>query len=295
MTIANRLRGRAAGATRTAGGIAIAGTIAATGLALPVGAAAAAPTIGTHVTAYSAPAPRLARQLDLTSMPTGQLVVRAGELRLREYGLTPGSSHQVAISFLGLLVPLGTLTASSGGSARWSYSWPAASAALSRAEAHAGGHAPPGSPAIRVVTLNAGRGTPVIGQTPLVTGPGRYPVRGVEPGYGVIKAGSAILVYNLVARTISVTVNATGLTPGAHAAHIHVGSCQRQGAVVYAFTDFIANSHGVIAHETRTVRGVTAVKFSGWYFNLHQGNSDNIVNKAGQPTIYFRPLECANL
>ena len=32
----------------------------------------------------------------------------------------------------------------------------------------------------------------------------------------------------------------------------------------------------------------------GWYLNLHQGNSNNILSN-GQPTINFRPLLCANI
>jgi hypothetical protein len=33
----------------------------------------------------------------------------------------------------------------------------------------------------------------------------------------------------------------------------------------------------------------------GWYLNLHQGNSSNILSRSGQPTIYFRPLKCASI
>ncbi|HUN33272.1 MAG TPA: CHRD domain-containing protein [Trebonia sp.] len=232
----------------------------------------------------------------LTPMPQGQLVVGAGTVSLSEYGFTPGSSHEVVVKFLGIQIPVGTLTANSGGSASWSFSLSMADAALRQAEAHAGVHPATSNPAIQVAILNAGQGTPVIAETPAITGLGRYPVHGVEPGYGVIKAGNATLVYNPAAGTISVTVNATGLTPGAHAAHIHVGSCQQQGAVAYMLMDFTANSHGVISNETRTVTGVKAVELSGgWYLNLHQGNSNNILNSAGQPTIFFRPLECANI
>jgi hypothetical protein len=32
----------------------------------------------------------------------------------------------------------------------------------------------------------------------------------------------------------------------------------------------------------------------GWYLNVHQGNSSNILSN-GQPAIFFRPLLCANL
>jgi hypothetical protein len=229
-------------------------------------------------------------------MPQGQLVVSAGKVTLQEYGFTPGSSHEVAVAFLGVEIPVGTVTANSVGAVSQGYSLSEADAAVRQAEVRAGVHRATSNPAIKLVILNAGQGTSVIAQTPAITGLRRYPVHAVEAGYGVIKPGSATLVYNPAAATISVTVNATGLTPGAHAAHIHVGSCQQQGPVAYMLRDFTANSHGVISNETRTVTGVSAVKLSGgWYLNLHQGNSSNILNSSGQPTINFRPLECANI
>jgi hypothetical protein len=41
--------------------------------------------------------------------------------------------------------------------------------------------------------------------------------------------------------------------------------------------------------------GVTApLPAAGWYLNVHQGNSSNILSN-GQPAIFFRPLLCANL
>jgi hypothetical protein len=59
--------------------------------------------------------------------------------------------------------------------------------------------------------------------------------------------------------------------------------------------DFTADSTGQIVNQTRTVTGVTSpIPASGWYLNLHEGNSQNILS-GGQPTIFFRPLLCANL
>ena len=59
--------------------------------------------------------------------------------------------------------------------------------------------------------------------------------------------------------------------------------------------DFTANRFGQIVDETRTVTGVTSpVPATGWYLNLHQGNSNTILSN-GQPTIAFRPLLCANV
>jgi hypothetical protein len=229
----------------------------------------------------------------LSPMPQGQLTVSAGSVSLTEFGFTPGSSHEVAASFLGLEIPLGTLTATAGGSVTWSVSLSTVQRAMAQhgiKRAAAGS----GTPGIQLVILNAGPGTPVIAQTAPITGFGTFPVHAVEPGWGVIKPGLASITYDPAARTLSVTVDAFGLTPGAHAAHIHTGSCQQQGGVVYMLMDYTADAHGAIVHQTRTVTGVNAVELSGgWYLNLHQGNSNNILSN-GQPTINFRPLLCSN-
>jgi hypothetical protein len=59
--------------------------------------------------------------------------------------------------------------------------------------------------------------------------------------------------------------------------------------------DFKANGWGQINHETRMITGVTAAPpATGWYLNLHQGNSNDILS-GGNPTINFRPLLCANI
>jgi hypothetical protein len=270
----------------TAGAVAVAGAGVSAALAMPASAAPGAPSARAQAT--------VTLHLGLTAMPQGQFALGTGGVGLNAYGFTPGSRHEVAVSLAGNLVPVGTLTADPLGSV----SWPAPLATVSGALAQHGvqvdqsGNA---SASFRLVILNAGQGTPVIAQTPAIPGFGRYPVLAVEPGQGIIKPGSATIVYNPGNKTISVTVNATGFSPGAHAAHIHAGSCQQQGPVVHMLKDFTADSQGVISNETRIVTGVTAVKLSGgWYLNLHQGNSGNILSN-GQPTIYFRPLQCANI
>ena len=113
-------------------------------------------------------------------------------------------------------------------------------------------------------------------------------------GFG-IPQGAASLTYNPTAQTLTVSVTATGVSTGEHAAHIHLGSCQSQGPVLYMLFDLTANSSGQIVSENRTITGVTSgIPATGWYLNLHQGTSQNIL-KNGQPTIFFRPLLCANL
>jgi Cu/Zn superoxide dismutase len=288
MKTGNHLRKRAASAAVavavSAGAVAIAGAVAGVGLATSASAAPPGTALTRAVTLH----------LRLAPMPTGQVVLGKSGVSLAGYGFTPGSSHAVALSLPQSEVPIGTLTASAAGAVNWSASLSTVKSALARhgVRMDASGAT---SPSVQLNILNADQGTPVIAQTPAITSLGRYPVHAVELNGGRIKPGSATIVYNPAAKTISVTVNATGLTPGGHAAHIHLGSCQRQGAVFSMLKDFTANSRGVISNETRTVTGVTAPKLSGgWYLNLHQGNSNDILSN-GQPTIYFRPLDCANI
>ncbi len=146
--------------------------------------------------------------------------------------------------------------------------------------------------------LDGGRGgTHVIAETgPLGRGDGSYSLQAIEAGFqpGSLR-GHATLVYDPAAQTITVTLTASDVTPGKHAAHIHVGSCQSQGPVQYMLMDFTADSHGNINHETRVVHGVTTpLPATGWYLNLHQGNTNSILSN-GQPAILFRPLLCASV
>ena len=284
MNTTDRLRRHATSAAVTAGVIAITGAIAS---ACVAGPAHAAPALaGTGGTTQMS---KVTRNFSLTPMPQGQLTVTTGSAHLTAHGFTPNSSHEVAVSLLGTDIRLGTLAASAAGSVSWTGSL----SQLQQALGQYGAKPPSGS--VRMVILNAGSGSPVIAQTTPVSGSGTFAVQAVEPGWGVIKPGTGTITYDPAGRTLSVTINAYGLTPGAHAAHIHAGSCRQQGAIVYTLMDFTADSHGAIVHQTRTVRGVGAVKFGGgWYFNLHQGNASNITSH-GKPTINFRPLLCSDL
>jgi len=235
--------------------------------------------------------------LHLQAMPQGTVSLSKGvggdlSATVDAFGLTPGSSHTVElISRDNFAQVLGTLTVNSVGQADMTLDskvknmWALGS---------------------RVEILNGTAGDPVsaepIAETTrfygVLTG---YSLRSVEvgpngTGYGTPQ-GTAAISYNPAAQTVTVTVNASGLTPGAHAAHIHDGSCMSQGPVQYMLMDFVANSQGQIVNQSRTVSvtGLTGpITATGWYLNLHQGNSNNILAN-GQPTINFRPLLCANI
>jgi hypothetical protein len=235
-------------------------------------------------------------RVPLSPMPQGMVTIRTDDqfhivVSVSASGLTPGSSHEIDLvnGPGGAVTQLGTLTADSAGQLTGMLGTPGASTLRS------------GS---RVLIRNGTAGDPVSAEiiaesSPTGTDGPVYQLSSVEMGpdgtsYGTPQ-GSAVLTYDPAAQTISVTVNASGLTPGAHAAHIHDGSCMSQGAVQYMLMDFTASSQGQIVNQTRTVTGVTSpVPSSGWYLNLHQGDSDNILSN-GSPTINFRPLLCGDI
>jgi hypothetical protein len=280
MSYTNWVRQRITAAV-AAGALAVAGiTIAASWAAA---AQAASVQQARHAVAgmTARPAHKVTLRLNLAPMPTGTVITGitpTGQpfVQVDAFGLTPGSAHTVTLR----RHPIGTLTANATGLAVTTFEVPAI------------------RPYDRVRILNAGRGTSVIAVTPQTTSTsnGPYPLQAVEAGFplGSLR-GHATLVYNPWARTIIVTVTATGFTPGAHAAHIHIGSCSSQGPIRYMLRDFTADRYGNINHETRVVTGATTFPATGWYLNLHQGNSHNILNSSGQPTIFFRPLLCANV
>jgi hypothetical protein len=105
--------------------------------------------------------------------------------------------------------------------------------------------------------------------------------------------GNVDALYDAGSQRLTVVVNAFGLKPGAHAAHIHIGSCESQGAVKYMLPDLIADANGEILNQVRTVDGVTSAPGQGLYLNIHEGDSNSILAN-GSPTPAFRPLLCAN-
>jgi Cu/Zn superoxide dismutase len=218
--------------------------------------------------------------------PEGQLTVQ-----VNASGFTPGSSHAVQLQGPDgtPIAQFGTLTANGMGQAQ---------ATLTSTDTIP---VPVGSHLEILLDDQMGAIASVpIAQTPAIaSGQLSYQLQPVESGptgtsYGTPQ-GSATVAYNPQAKTITVTLTASGLTPGAHAAHIHAGSCASQGPVQYMLMDFTADAQGRIVNQVRTVTGVTSpVPAAGWYLNLHQGTSANIVAN-GEPTVNFRPLLCANI
>jgi CHRD domain-containing protein len=231
--------------------------------------------------------------LRLQSMPSGRVTVGTASngntvIKANVIGLTPGSEHAVELtSPMGGTTILSPLTANGAGQA--------SGTVLNKTIKL--------DAASRIVILNGTDGSPVAKEpiaqsdelgnakpsvmlTALEVTPG-----GMSLG---TPAGHAVVTYFPVAQKLTVTIMASGLTPGLHAAHIHVGSCASQGGVLYMLMDLKADSHGNLT-ATRTVLGENApLPATGWYLNLHQGDSNTILSN-GMPTIAFRPLLCSNI
>jgi Cu/Zn superoxide dismutase len=269
-------------------------SLAAVVLASALGALALLPA-GAQASGTAAP---VVKHLTLEAMPYGTVTFsrgHGGQLTVRTdmAGLTPGSAHAVQLVRPGRASPVsfGTLLAN-----------PVGQAHATLHSTYTGG-VPSGS--ILVIRNGTTRGSvpgEPIAETAAHSGIPSSTVKlsavaassaGVR--HGTLQ-GTATITDNPHARTLTVVVNASGLTPGAHAAHIHTGSCQSQGPVKYMLMDFLANAHGKIVNESRTVPGVrTPIPASGWYLNLHQGDHTNILTSSGAPTIFFRPLLCSNI
>jgi hypothetical protein len=281
-----------------------------TGLRMRLGAAAGASGVLAAAVALSAAAPAGASTggaaahppstviaLHLRAMPRGTVTFgrRHGRLTVRAVmsGLTPGSSHAVDLRVPGRLraVSFSTLTASGVG--------PAAGTLTSTFA----GRLASGSR----LTVRMGTGTSGVAREPIAVtgrllrpGAGTHRLTAVEVTPGGFSfgppQGHATVSYRARRRTLTVTVSASGVTPGPHAAHIHLGSCLSQGPVKYMLRDLVANRRGRIVHAVRVFTNVTApIPARGWYLNIHQGNSGNILTRGGQPTIFFRPLLCADI
>jgi CHRD domain-containing protein len=236
----------------------------------------------------------------LQSMPAGTVWLGRGadghlQARVDVFGLTPGSSHQVSIDGpAGHPVQFPVLTANSAGQADTTLTSVDRVARLPHASRF-------------VIRLGDAAGDPLAAEPiaessvlPARPGPGAvfsfhavtFDTNGVSLGQ---PAGRATITYDASAGTLAVTVTASGLNPGPHAAHIHLGSCQDQGAVKYMLADFVADANGDIINQTRVVTGVTSVPGPGnWYLNLHQGGMNQILAN-GVPTLSFRPMLCTDI
>ena len=288
--MARRPRIRLALAAAASGALA---TATALTLAMPAGASTGSTSTDVPARVHGS---ATGHALSLRAMPAGTATFGRGihgslTMHAHLFGLTPGSSHNVDLVTGGQFpaVRFSPLTANSVGQAD------------STLKSSFTGQLPRGSHlVVRMGIQGGGVGSEPIARTRRLSGPGYRPYRltAVEVSRAGVSFGTprgrATISYNQHRRTLTVTVDARGFTPGLHAAHIHLGSCLRQGPVLYMLKDLVADSHGIV-HAVRVVYHASApVPAHGWYLNTHQGNSNTILSN-GKPTIFFRPLLCADL
>ena len=110
----------------------------------------------------------------------------------------------------------------------------------------------------------------------------------LQQGSGLSQAASGTAALSLANGQLTVKITMSGLAPNSvHAAHIHVGSCTNQGAVVHPLTNVTADGNGNATSST-TVAGVTSIPSGQWYVNVH--GSTNLNTQTG-----FDPIACGSV
>ncbi len=93
---------------------------------------------------------------------------------------------------------------------------------------------------------------------------------------------------SLSGKTLTVTIQISGLEPNTtHPAHIHTGTCTKQGVVLYPLKTIATDAQGNATVVT-TIDNVTSIPSSGWYVNIH--HSMNLTTSTG-----FDPIACGNV
>ncbi|MCV7179337.1 CHRD domain-containing protein [Mycolicibacterium sphagni] len=241
--------------------------------------------------------------VSLTSQPSGTVSLswdpqtKNVTAKLQMSGFTPGSSHAMHIhqgsceAQGNVLVPFPDVTADNVGAIHTTVvsSQPSASglAAGTLLNIHLAPADQLGSPdSLGYTPISCADITPAASTT-LTMAP--LPQPGQHP------QGSATLTYDPAKKTLSVSATVSGLVPGSgHAVHIHLGSCDSQGAVKYPLTDLLASPNGSAAANTLIQNVDQAPPVSGWYINVHLGSASQI-EQNGQPTLYFQPIVCGNI
>jgi hypothetical protein len=90
---------------------------------------------------------------------------------------------------------------------------------------------------------------------------------------------------------VTVIIQVSGLAPNTtHMAHIHAGTCQAQGAVVYPLNPIVADGNGN-ATSTTVIKNVKNFSSSRLYINIHEAATMNgLTTQTG-----FNPIACGNI
>ena len=105
------------------------------------------------------------------------------------------------------------------------------------------------------------------------------------------QSATGITKLSLDGSTLTVQLVMGGLVPGSkHMAHIHAGSCESEGGVVYPLNTVVADANG-IGTSTTTINQVNTIPASGWYVNVHLGATmQDLGTQTGDD-----PISCGNV
>ncbi|GAC1405574.1 MAG: hypothetical protein NVS4B12_15850 [Ktedonobacteraceae bacterium] len=84
--------------------------------------------------------------------------------------------------------------------------------------------------------------------------------------------GTATLKWDPESENLTVKISLVGLAGNStHPAHIHLGDCDDNGAILYPLNDVVANAAGdaTVSTVIHDVEG--GIPASGWYINVHNG------------------------
>jgi hypothetical protein len=244
----------------------------------------------------------------LTDMPSGTVTLGWDQstkritATLAMYGFTPSSAHAMHIHPGSCAdqsqppsVPFTDVTADASGQLNQQVSSVAPVAAGIPSNSYVNIHLAPmaslGKPAdvsfTSIACADIPAGTPPAGPVTLTV---------KTPGNQGVPAGTGSMSYNPGARTLTVGLTVNGLPPNtAHAAHIHSGSCSKQGDVVHALPDLRADATGRASLTTTIPNVASPPPATGWYLNLHFGPMNQILDPTGKPTMLFAPILCGDI
>jgi hypothetical protein len=101
--------------------------------------------------------------------------------------------------------------------------------------------------------------------------------------------GQAKLVWSPKTHSLTVEISLSGLVPDSvHPAHIHAGTCQTTGKVVYGLNNVVANAAGIATVTTTIPNVADGIPAHGWYLNIHNG-------PALTSDTQFLPIACSEI
>ncbi len=102
-------------------------------------------------------------------------------------------------------------------------------------------------------------------------------------------SGVVDLAWSPQNKELSVKLSLVGLVPKSiHPAHIHVGTCNSDGKVIYPLHEIVADEKGAATETTTIADVVNGIPSSGWSINVHNGPA---LATSGQ----YLPIACGDV